>query len=219
MSREPTSCALSNYDLINDQVNPPDDPSRLVGTVLDFPDAVLSSYSTSGSQSGNDLDFAVTDRWASSSSRQARQRLRRYWAPFDVASFGDANLQGSVNLTDFNTLAANFGQSGMTWQQADFNGDGIVNLTDFNLLAGNFGVARAGGPVRATGAVWVRRYLSGLSDGPPRRRAGLQSQGLRCRSPALELEGPESMPRPGRSGPPRERRERKEKFQSFNRPS
>ena len=57
----------------------------------------------------------------------------------DVAHFGDANLDGAVNLTDFNALAANFGQSGRTWEQGDFSEDGTVNLVDFNLLAANFG--------------------------------------------------------------------------------
>jgi plastocyanin len=56
-----------------------------------------------------------------------------------VTNFGDANLDGIVNLSDFNALAANFGQSNRTWEQGDFNEDGSVNLTDFNLLAANFG--------------------------------------------------------------------------------
>jgi hypothetical protein len=52
---------------------------------------------------------------------------------------GDANLDGAVNLIDFNKLASNFGQSGRFWFDGDFNYDGQVNLIDFNLLAGNFG--------------------------------------------------------------------------------
>jgi hypothetical protein len=54
---------------------------------------------------------------------------------------GDATVDGIVNLSDFNRLASNFGQSGKLWDQGDFNYDGIVNLTDFNLLASNFGLA------------------------------------------------------------------------------
>jgi hypothetical protein len=57
---------------------------------------------------------------------------------------GDANLDGAVNLADFNVLAAHFGASVQTWLQADFTGDGIVNLSDFNVLAANFGVGARG---------------------------------------------------------------------------
>jgi hypothetical protein len=57
---------------------------------------------------------------------------------------GDANLDGTVNLQDFNLLAANFGMSGTDWLQADFNRDGQVNLQDFNILASNFGQMASG---------------------------------------------------------------------------
>ena len=52
----------------------------------------------------------------------------------------DFNHDGRVNLSDFNTLAANFGTSGgATFAQGDANYDGNVNLADFNILAGRFG--------------------------------------------------------------------------------
>jgi hypothetical protein len=57
--------------------------------------------------------------------------------------FGDANLDGTVNLQDFNRLAANFG-TGDVWFEGDFNYDGAVTLQDFNLLAANFGLAAPG---------------------------------------------------------------------------
>jgi hypothetical protein len=61
--------------------------------------------------------------------------------------YGDANLDGQVNLQDFNRLAANFGQTDRFWMLGDFNYDGIVNLQDFNRLATNFGLsAGPGGP-------------------------------------------------------------------------
>jgi hypothetical protein len=55
--------------------------------------------------------------------------------------YGDANLDGQVNLGDFNRLAANFGQSDRHWSQGDFTYDGVVNLADFNRLAANFGLS------------------------------------------------------------------------------
>ena len=61
---------------------------------------------------------------------------------------GDANLDGTVSLADFNALAANFGSTDAEWYEGDFqNYDRIVDLSDFNALAGNFGFsASAGGP-------------------------------------------------------------------------
>jgi autotransporter-associated beta strand protein len=60
-----------------------------------------------------------------------------------VTRFGDANLDGTVNLQDFNRLAAGFGTGG-AWLEGDFNYDGVVNLQDFNRLAANFGVSATG---------------------------------------------------------------------------
>jgi hypothetical protein len=61
-----------------------------------------------------------------------------------TAAAGDANFDGRVNLSDFNVLAVNFGQSGQDWLSGDFTFDGLVNLADFNLLAQNFGMTARG---------------------------------------------------------------------------
>jgi hypothetical protein len=53
--------------------------------------------------------------------------------------YGDANLQGTVNLVDFGRLATNFGLSNKRWFDGDFNYDGNVGIPDFNRLATNFG--------------------------------------------------------------------------------
>ncbi len=66
---------------------------------------------------------------------------------FRETRYGDATLDGTVNLSDFNKLASNFGQTGKNWTDGDFNYDGSVNLNDFNLLAGNFGLSAAGSEV------------------------------------------------------------------------
>ncbi len=52
---------------------------------------------------------------------------------------GDADESGTVDIKDFNTLAANFGKTGMTFNDGDFDGNGTVNILDFNILAANFG--------------------------------------------------------------------------------
>ena len=51
----------------------------------------------------------------------------------------DATRDGRVNLSDFNVLAANFGQSNRDFTQGDVTYDGVVNLSDFNILAARFG--------------------------------------------------------------------------------
>jgi hypothetical protein len=73
---------------------------------------------------------------------------------FRHTRYGDATLDGTVNLSDFNRLAANFGASGAGWTQGDFNYDGNVNLSDFNRLASNFGLSAAGPEV--TPQDWAR---------------------------------------------------------------
>jgi hypothetical protein len=57
--------------------------------------------------------------------------------------YGDANLDHGVNLSDFNRLAANFGNTGTSWAQGNFNYDNATNLLDFNQLAANFGNSAA----------------------------------------------------------------------------
>ena len=81
----------------------------------------------------------------------------------------DANHDGSVNLGDFNVLAANFGQSPRNFTQGDFDYSGTVNLADFNILASRFGMVltrasvagRSGSAPTATGA----DRTIGLTDG------------------------------------------------------
>jgi hypothetical protein len=53
----------------------------------------------------------------------------------------DGNRNGTVEITDFNILAANFGKSGETFTQGnyDYSSDGTITLLDFNVLAANFG--------------------------------------------------------------------------------
>ena len=54
--------------------------------------------------------------------------------------YGDANLDGKVDTSDFTTMAAHFASS-QVWTGGDFNYDGTVNALDFNAIASNFGRA------------------------------------------------------------------------------
>jgi autotransporter-associated beta strand protein len=69
--------------------------------------------------------------------------------------YGDENLDGAVNSSDFGIFAANFGSSGKVWDQGDFNYDGTVNSVDFGMLAGNFGKSASGGAVAVSSADWA----------------------------------------------------------------
>ena len=57
---------------------------------------------------------------------------------------GDANLDGTVNGSDFSILAANFGQGYTNWDQGNFEFTPAVNGTDFSALAANFGQGDSG---------------------------------------------------------------------------
>lgn len=72
---------------------------------------------------------------------------------FTPTLFGDATLNGRVDLEDLAKLATNFGSSGAAiWQNGDFTGDGNVDLADLAKLATFFGQDVSGGvAVAATG--------------------------------------------------------------------
>ena len=69
--------------------------------------------------------------------------------------YGDANLDGVVNGTDFAILAGNFGKSGVGWDGGDFNYNGTVNGSDFAALAANFGKSDTGTAVTLPASQWA----------------------------------------------------------------
>ena len=60
---------------------------------------------------------------------------------------GDANLDGTVNGSDFSILAANFGQGYTNWDQGNFLFTPAINGADFSALAHNFGQGDSGAAV------------------------------------------------------------------------
>ena len=56
--------------------------------------------------------------------------------------FGDADLDGDIDITDFNTLAIRFDPLGVNqhngWGQGNFDGDADVDISDFNRIVRNF---------------------------------------------------------------------------------
>ncbi len=65
---------------------------------------------------------------------------------------GDANLDGTVNGSDFSILAANFGLGYTNWDQGNFLFSSSVNGSDFSALAANFGQGDSGADAYVTPA-------------------------------------------------------------------
>jgi hypothetical protein len=55
---------------------------------------------------------------------------------------GDANLDGQVDIVDFNTLKSHFGGAGDRGS-GDFNDDGQIDISDFSILKEHFGQSAA----------------------------------------------------------------------------
>jgi hypothetical protein len=111
--------------------------------------------------------------------------------------YGDANVDGVVNLNDFNILAANFGQLGRYWWEGDFTFDGVVNLNDFNRLAANFGLSASGSAV--TPADWAA-LASAVPEPATPTLASLLSLallGARHRRSSVRLGAAPAVPEPG----------------------
>ena len=136
----PGKLDLSDNDMVIDYTGP--SPAASVRAMLRDGAIVTSAGTGSGRAIGygeaGDL-FSVLPATFAGQSVDATTLLLR------VTRRGDADLDGAVNLQDFNRLAAHFGAADSTWHRGDFNYDGAVNLLDFNLLAANFGL-RAAGP-------------------------------------------------------------------------
>jgi hypothetical protein len=52
---------------------------------------------------------------------------------------GDINMDGLVDVADYDIWAANVGLTGAHWAQGDLNGDGLVDVADYDIWAANVG--------------------------------------------------------------------------------
>jgi hypothetical protein len=66
------------------------------------------------------------------------------WLVHDIMGreYGDTNLDGRIDLSDYNMMVGNFDPLGANpdagWSRGDFNGDGKIDLSDYVTLASNF---------------------------------------------------------------------------------
>jgi hypothetical protein len=109
---------------------------------------IMSSTANTSPTTGDAVGYGLASQIFGISGGQTATFLGKTVGPSETlvryTRYGDSDLNGTVNLADFNALAANFGQTNRVWSQGDFNYDGTVNLTDFNALAVNFGLSAAG---------------------------------------------------------------------------
>jgi hypothetical protein len=59
-------------------------------------------------------------------------------ATITVTLPGDANLDGTVNITDLSKVLTNYDTSSERWGDGDFNGDGAVNINDLSNVLTNY---------------------------------------------------------------------------------
>ncbi len=60
---------------------------------------------------------------------------------------GDANADGTVDLTDLSVVLNNFGQATGAWTSGNFDGAATIDLTDLSMVLNNFGQSFAGANV------------------------------------------------------------------------
>ena len=78
--------------------------------------------------------------------------------------YGDSDLDGDVDLGDFNRLAGNFGTSDKRWKHGDSTYERNVNLADFNRLASAFGLSGLAQPAARTSPFASGRIIDDLID-------------------------------------------------------
>ena len=72
------------------------------------------------------VDRGDIDSWLAIAGETNLGFLRRYLP-------GDANLDGSVDVSDFNLWNANRFAESTSWCSGDFNADGVTDVSDFNI--------------------------------------------------------------------------------------
>ena len=81
---------------------------------------------------------------------------------------GDADLDGTVDFTDLESLAQNYNKTGTTWDTGDFNGNGSTGFADLVLLAQNYNKNLSGSaqPAATFAADWQRAQSIASPVGP-----------------------------------------------------
>jgi len=100
------------------------------------------------------------------------------------AYMGDTNLDGKVDIVDYNNIDAGAGSGGALsgWFYGDFNYDGSINIVDYNIIDGVAGAL--GGDTLAAQQLLAEMLLNGTPTVSPAQDAGLLSSGGAVPDPA-----------------------------------
>lgn len=116
----------------------------------DFLLGILGDFDSNGILEVADINLlsanvgGTDDMFDLTNDGQITEADREFWVTdLKETFFGDADLNGTVEFSDFLTLSGNFGESG-GWEHGDFDGSGLVDFTDFLRLSANFGQSDLG---------------------------------------------------------------------------
>jgi hypothetical protein len=138
---------LNNGYLIVDYTPPASTPFGTIGGYLTAGYAGGNWTGTSGSIRSSTASSATSTAVGYAESATALGSTGGTWGGQSVdgsavlvhtVRIGNANLDTTVNVIDFNLLALNYNQANKGWSGGDFNYDGTTNIQDFNLLATNY---------------------------------------------------------------------------------
>jgi fibronectin-binding autotransporter adhesin len=118
-------------------------------------DSAIRGYITSGSILSSMANGSYGVGYADGNDGSEAGIVAPNTVLISYALFGDVNLDGVVNGTDFGLFAVHFGQAVSSWDLGDFNYDGVVNGTDFGLLAANFGDSASGADIVLPSSDWA----------------------------------------------------------------
>ncbi len=101
------------------------------------------------------IDNADVDQWLATAAT-----VNGFASPYFR---GDANLDGSVDVSDFNIWNSNRFSLSLAWDRGDFNGDGVVDASDFNVWNSHRLMSSAGAPaaVPEPASLWLALVAMG----------------------------------------------------------